>query len=162
MDAKGGIIGQYLHLVLQQLHNGGSDARVPDQAALDERGQHLVLLLQWGERNLMLGVLYRLQLHQRMLDVSKWHLAIGEVVENAAKAPDITLETDLNPHLTTLGRVQVLDRFRRHEVEGAHLVVNHHAGLVRHHRRSNAKVYELQPASHQEEIGWFQILAWQN
>ena len=132
--AKSGIIGQNFHLMLQQLHNGGSDRRVPDQAALDERGQHLVLLLERGEGDLVLGVLDCLQLHQRVLDVSKWHLAVGEVVEDAAKAPDVTFETDLDARLPTLRRVQVLDRFRRHEVEGAHLVVYHHAGLVRHHR----------------------------
>ena len=105
------IIGQIENLVLQQLHNGRSDGGVPDQAALDEGGQHLVLLLQRGERDLVLGVLDGLQLHQRVLDVTKGHLAVGEVVEDAAQAPDVTLEADLDPRLSTLRWIQVLNRF---------------------------------------------------
>ena len=144
--------------MLQQLNNGGSDRGVPDQTTLDEGGQHLVLLFQGGERDLVRRVLYRLQLHQRVFDVSKWHLAVCEVVEDAAEAPDVTFETDLDARFSALGRVKILDRFGRHEVEGAHLVVNHHAGLVRHHRGSNSKVYQLQPAGHLEEICRLQIL----
>ena len=99
-----------------------------------------------------------LQLHQGMLDVAKGHLSICEVVEDATQAPDVTLETDFDTGLPALRGVQVLYRFWRHEVEGSHLVVNHHACLVRHHSRGDPKVYQLQPPSHQEEIGWFQIL----
>ena len=150
--------GEWVHLMLQQLYNRGSGGRIPNQAALDERGQHLVLLLQRRERDLVFVVCYCLQFHQRVLDVPKGHLAIGEVVEDAAKAPDVTLEADFDTGLPALRRVQVLDRFWRHEVEGSHLVVNHDAGLVGHHGRGDPKVYQLQPPSHQEEIGWFQIL----
>ena len=71
--------GEWVHLMLQQLYNRGSGGRIPNQAALDERGQHLVLLLQRRERDLVFVVCYCLQFHQRVLDVPKGHLAIGEV-----------------------------------------------------------------------------------
>lgn len=126
--------GEWVHLMLQQLYNRGSGGRIPNQAALDERGQHLVLLLQRRERDLVFVVCYCLQFHQRVLDVPKGHLAIGEVVQDASQTPNVTLEADFDAGLSRSRGIQVLDRFWRHEVEGAHLVVDHHAGLVRHHR----------------------------
>ena len=144
--------------MLKKLYNRRPDGGISDQAALDQRSQHLVFFLKWWERDLMLVVGDGLQLHQGVLDAAKGHLSICEVVEDAAQAPDVTLETDFDTGLPALRRIQVLDRFWRHEVEGSHLVVDHHAGLVGHHSRGDPKVYQLQPPGHQEEIGWFQIL----
>ena len=144
--------------MLKKLYNRRPDGGISDQAALDQRSQHLVFFLKRWERDLMLVIGDSLQLHQGMLDVAKGHLSICEVVENTTQAPDVTLETDFDTGLPALRRVQVLDRFWRHEVEGSHLVVDHHTGLVGHHSRGDPKVYQLQPPGHQEEIGWFQIL----
>lgn len=73
-----------------------------------------------------------LELHVGMLYVPERHLAVGEVVQDAAEAPDVAFGADLDAHLPVLWRAagRVLNGFGGHEVEGSHLGVLHDASLV--------------------------------
>ena len=60
---------------------------------------HLVLVRKRGERDDMVDVGDGLQLHEGVLDVAERHLAVGEVVKDAAEAPDVRLVADLDAGL---------------------------------------------------------------
>ena len=60
---------------------------------------HLVFVRERGEWDDMVDVGDGLQLHEGVLDVAERHLAVGEVVQDAAEAPDVRLVADLDAGL---------------------------------------------------------------